>query len=127
MRTSNSVHRPPLHRHNVRYITHKVSTFPQLKLKEKTKFKKKLHHIFYVTPQQSEIKNKLSKSLHKPTQPRKFFCSSKIINMCCATPPQTEIVTDNIILRYTYWTWFSLNSKKMISWVLHLHNLWNLC
>ena len=34
-----SFHRPFLHQHNVTYITHKVAAPPQLKLKEKTKFK----------------------------------------------------------------------------------------
>ena len=88
MRTSNSVHRPSLYRHNVRYIAHKVSAFPQLKLKEKTKLKKTLSHF----PHHGNLKlrTKFLNLYTTPTQqPIKICCSQKIT--CCVTAAQGVI------------------------------------
>ena len=59
-----SVHSPPLHRHNITYITHtKLHHFRNLNWTRKLN-SNKLHYIFYVTTRQPEIKRKLSKSLN---------------------------------------------------------------
>ena len=88
MRTSNSVHRPALHRH-VRYDTsHTVSTLPQLKLKEKTKLKKTPSHF----PHHDNLKlrtNFLNLYTTPTQQPIKICCSQKIT--CCVTPAQGVI------------------------------------
>ena len=107
-RTSNSVHRPPLHQRNLTYVTHmhthKVATPPPLKLKGKTKFKSKLYYIFYVTHRQAESQSKLSQSFKLFTQHQTILWESFVYeqNMCSATPAQSKIVTNNIILHWSF-------------------------
>ena len=109
IKTSNSVHRPLLQWHNLNW---------KRKLNSN-----QLLHILYVTPQQPEIKSKLSKSLHNTSTTYKNLLFIKnIFNISYATHVQLEIDTENIILRYP----LNLIFVKLVEnnfRALHLKNL----
>ena len=106
-----------------RNIHHKVATHPQLKLKNKFKFKSiPLHFLRYI----STTWNQKQHSIQHHLNLSEFILHQQYLTCVYATSVQPEIVTDNIILCYTHSTWFSLNSWKMISGV-YTCTIWNLC
>ena len=74
-----SVHSPPWHRHNVTYIKHTKSLHLHNLNRTGKVNSNQLYRNFYVTPQQPEIKSKLSKSLNNIKTTYKNFLLINII------------------------------------------------